>query len=157
MTFAYLISLVLSIALSIDQAVAAGLAKDRNSTLTKAASQVANKITKDQAILSQLRDAYNRRDNELASAILQQSPFSSSFSKIRQAYNENKSKLKQVEADVKDQQIKASQAQGEVNDKLAKAQSSGSTIVDLISGAITTDTSTPKYESLGGKYDSKRQ
>ena len=157
MLAAYIISLVLSIALSVDQMTAAGLAKNRNSKLTKAAAEITDKIVQDQALLTQLRDAYNRRDNELASAILQQSPFSSSFSKIRQAYNENKLKVRKIDEDIKQQQINASKSQGEINRKLDKSQTSGSAIVDLISGTATMDTTTPKYDSIGGNYESKQK
>lgn len=153
----WIASLVLSAALSVDQAVGAGLYKQRNTELSRQASQLTNQITKDQALLTKLRDAYNRRDAELGSAILQQSPFSSSFSKIRQAYNENKSKLKSIDSDIEKAQVNAAEAQNKMAEKQASGNTTGSAIVDLITGATNYDSSAPKYESLGGKYDSKNR
>lgn len=139
----------------IDQTIGAGLYKERNSKLQKQASQLASEIAKDQALLNKLRDAYNRRDTELGSAILQQSPFSSSFFKLKQAYKDNKTKLKSIDSDIEQSQVNATKAQNQMNEKIANNTTTGSAIVDLITGATNYDSSAPKYESLGGKYDSK--
>lgn len=136
--------------------VGAGMYKRRSSELTEQASKLANDIAKDQALLNRLRDAYIRRDTELSAAILQTSPFSSAFSKLRQAYDENKNKIKSVDSDIEKSQVNAAKAQNEMNNKLAKHDTSGSAIVDLITGATNVDSQAPKYESLGGKYDSKQ-
>lgn len=148
----WIVTYILSI---IDQTIGAGMYRDRSSKLQKQASELANEISKDQALLNRLRDAYNRRDTELGAAILQQSPFSSSFSKLRQAYNENKTKIKSIDSDIEKSQVNAAKAQNAMNERIANNTTSGSAIADLITGATKYESSAPKYESVGGKYGSK--
>lgn len=151
----YLVSAILSAALSVDSAVGAGLAQKRSTRLSEEAGKLAHKIAEDQAILTKLKEAYAKRDYDLATAIVQQSPFSSSFYKLREAYNKNKNLMNKVDEDIKQSQINASKAQNEMSAKQAASQTTGSAITDLITGAAHADITAPHYESLGGKYDSK--
>lgn len=141
----WLVATIISAAMSIDMALANALAKDRNSNITRQASKIASQIAKDNALLDELQYAYETRDNQLAQNLLNSSPVGSRFQQLRnEKLNLEKSisKVNQLRSQVKIAEIEAN---NKINEASATAQTSGSAIIDLIKGGIT---STPvEYKS----------
>ena len=146
----YVISLILSTALAVDQSVAQALANDRNNKITREATKLYNQITKDKALVSRLIDAYNRRDTELGSEILNSSPFGSRMHILKQEYAKNKHDIANANRLATSIDVKNQEVQNRIAEKQGKSQTSGSAIVDLISGTAKDPTKNPvEYNATG--------
>lgn len=146
----FIISLVISVALSVDTAVAQGLANDRNNKITKAANKVYTDIAKDRALLNQLYEAYLKRDARLGEQILQSSPFGNRIRVLKQAMKKNQTDLADTQKKQQELEKQQTEVSNKVSEQQSKSQTSGSAIGDLISGAAKDPTNDPvTYKSSG--------
>lgn len=129
-----LASLIISIALGVDQVYAQSLYNDRNSELSKETTNILNAISQDQSLTSQLLDAYNRKDGVLMADLLNSSPFGSRYKKIKQEYLKNKENIKESTEKLNYISSESVKAQNAINEANQKNQSTGSAVIDSIKG-----------------------
>lgn len=129
-----LASLIISVALGVDQVVAQSLYNDRSSSISKETTKILNAISEDQNLTSQLLDAYNRKDSGLMADLLNSSPFGNRYHKIKQEYVKNKRNIEQSTEKLNDISSESVKAQNAINEANQKNQTTGSALVDSIKG-----------------------
>lgn len=125
------------------------LSNERMKDVKKKYSNVLQQIANDAELMNQLEQAYARKDSRLMNQILNASPFSGDFQKMKNDLNANKAKIEQLAKDKVSLSKKAAQINDDYNSDIQKAQGTGSLIGDLINGGI--DTKTPIYSGFGYK------
>lgn len=146
----FIVSLIISTVLAVDQAVGQSMANDRNNKITKEATKVYNDIAKDRDLVNRLLDAYNRRDTALANQMLISSPFGTRIQVLKQAYKKNQKNISDTNKKLGDIDKQQTDISSQISEKQSKSQTSGSAIVDLISGAAKDPTTEPiNYKGTG--------
>lgn len=146
----FIVSLIISTVLAVDQAVGQSMANDRNNKITKEATKVYNDIAKDRDLVNRLLDAYNRRDTALANQMLISSPFGTRIQVLKQAYKKNQKNISDTNKKLGDVDKQQTDISSHISEKQSKSQTSGSAIVDLISGAAKDPTTEPiNYKGTG--------
>lgn len=146
----FIISLIISTALAVDQTVGQSLANDRSNKITKEATRIYNEIAKDRDLASRLLDAYNKRDAALANQMLMSSPFGNRIQVLKRAYQKNQKDIANTNAKIGDIERENTRVSSLINEKQSKSQTSGSAIGDLISGAAKDPTTEPiNYNGTG--------
>lgn len=143
-----------------DSSLATAIVNLRNSYIVKQASRIAAAVSADQDTLNNLLDAYNRKDTDYANAVMKSSPFSSGFSNLKTAINNNRSNISKAKEDLATVNKRAAAANKGIAQQQALNTSSGSVIVDLINAGASskawaqTDSSYQPVTEAGTKaYD----
>lgn len=143
-----LASLIISIALGVDQVYAQSLYNDRNSAISKETTNILNAISQDQSLTNQLLDAYNRKDGVLMADLLNSSPFGSRYRKIKQEYLKNKKNIEESTEKLNYISSESVKAQNAINEANQKNQSTGSAVIDSIKGLTDGGMIDYKYNPL---------
>lgn len=146
-TALFIVSLVISVAFQVDAVAANKMAQDRQSDITKRATQIAKDISKDQALVQKLLTAWQKRDNDLASELLYSSPFGSRVRKLRDAKDKAAENVNELNKEAINLQEKQSKADSQAQEASSSSQTSGSAVVDLISGTAHSDPNIDSYQS----------
>lgn len=146
-TALFLVSLVISVAFQVDATVASKKANDRNSNITKQATQIANNIAKDQALVNKLLVAWQNKDTQLASDLLYSSPFGTRVRKLKQAKDQAERNVEELNKEAINLQQKQSKLDSETSENQSKSSTSGSAVTDLISGTSHYDPNFTNYDS----------
>lgn len=143
----FVISLIISVAFQVDAVAANKMAQNKQSEITKQATQIAKDISKDQALVSKLLTAWQKKDTDLASELLYSSPFGTRIMKLRNAKDNASKKVDELNKEAINLQNEAAKHESEAQKKASEVQSSGSAVVDLISGSAHVDPNLDSYQS----------
>lgn len=136
MEIAAIATIIISIVLGVDSAVAQTIYKNKVSKITKEANTIATQIAKDSNLVNKLLQAQADHNSKLLQSLLMTSPGGARLRALEEEYSKSNAALNNLRKREEELQTRQSQLSAETNQKMSDATTSGSAIVDLISGAI---------------------
>lgn len=148
MEIAAIATIIISIVLGVDSAVAQTMYKNKVSKITKEANAIATQIAKDSNLVNKLLQAQADNNSKLLQSLLMTSPGGARLKALEEEYSKSNATLRDLRKREEELQTKQSKLAAETNQQMADATTSGSAIVDLISGAVKDPKPRNKYVKM---------
>lgn len=146
LSIVFIIATIAGMAAPIAQEIVTAVGNDKSSDLYKQAETIAKRINKNQNLLEQLTDAYNRKDNNLLNSLLNSSGLGARANSIRDEIKQNYVEYRAKKNDISN---KIAEDNTQYNKTINSAETAkNGTISGLSQAGSTMDENKQKENSL---------